>query len=148
MGRACAVAQGGWLSERQRPSRTRIPRAWEAERERSASMHATRVQNGKQCMWVSNHNERRARRQAHWPGFTAVYADGGIHGISPASDLFGCIRSAAIFYVVPVATIMETMFDLGFDAISECKSLRPWFIWGSAPCIRSSTRNSRPYNCE
>eukprot|EP00965_Chrysotila_dentata_P054752 1818334-Pleurochrysis_carterae.AAC.1 len=29
---------------------SRVPRAWGAERERSASMHAMRLQNGKLCM--------------------------------------------------------------------------------------------------
>eukprot|EP00965_Chrysotila_dentata_P115166 3807381-Pleurochrysis_carterae.AAC.1 len=42
---------------------SRVPRAWGAKRERSASMHATRVQNCKPCMSVSIANEGRARRQ-------------------------------------------------------------------------------------
>eukprot|EP00965_Chrysotila_dentata_P261939 6214415-Pleurochrysis_carterae.AAC.3 len=40
-------------------------------------------------------------------------------------DPVGCIRSAAMFYVVPVATIMETMFYMGLRATSECRSWRP-----------------------
>eukprot|EP00965_Chrysotila_dentata_P195334 6176927-Pleurochrysis_carterae.AAC.1 len=39
-------------------------------------------------------------------------------------DPIGCIRSAAILYVVPVATIMETMFNMGLRAISGCRSWR------------------------
>eukprot|EP00965_Chrysotila_dentata_P257451 6212890-Pleurochrysis_carterae.AAC.1 len=50
-------------------------------------------------------------------------------------DPIGYIRSAAMFYVVPVATIMETMFNMGLRAISGCRSWIPWFIWGSAPYI-------------
>eukprot|EP00965_Chrysotila_dentata_P202725 6181271-Pleurochrysis_carterae.AAC.2 len=41
------------------------------------------------------------------------------------NDPIGCIRSAAMFYLVPVATIMETMFYMGLRAISECRSWRP-----------------------
>eukprot|EP00965_Chrysotila_dentata_P087839 2900025-Pleurochrysis_carterae.AAC.1 len=34
-------------------------------------------------------------------------------------DPIGCILLAAMFYVVPVATIMETTFCMGLRAISE-----------------------------
>eukprot|EP00965_Chrysotila_dentata_P093407 3085704-Pleurochrysis_carterae.AAC.1 len=39
-------------------------------------------------------------------------------------DPIGCIRSAAMFYVVPVATIMKTMFNMGLRATSGCRSWR------------------------
>eukprot|EP00965_Chrysotila_dentata_P235175 6200602-Pleurochrysis_carterae.AAC.1 len=66
----------------------------------------------------------------HWWGFTAIYADEGICGIFPRPDH---IRSAAMFYVVPVVTIMEAMFCTGLCGTSRCRSWRPWFIWGSVP---------------
>eukprot|EP00965_Chrysotila_dentata_P218228 6190472-Pleurochrysis_carterae.AAC.2 len=59
---------------------------------------------------------------AHGQAFTAVYADGGMHGISSTTRTNGCIRSAAMFCVVTVATIMETMFNMGLLAISGCRS--------------------------
>eukprot|EP00965_Chrysotila_dentata_P162169 5355483-Pleurochrysis_carterae.AAC.1 len=84
---------------------------------------------------------------SHWQGLTGVYADGDIYGISPTnrSDVFD--RSAAIFDVVPVATIMETIFNMGLRDISGCRSWRPYLIWGSAPNIESRTRSSRLCNC-
>eukprot|EP00965_Chrysotila_dentata_P039410 1310226-Pleurochrysis_carterae.AAC.2 len=56
----------------------------------------------------------------HWQGFTAIYAGGGICGIFPRRhDPNECFRSAAMFYVVPVAMIRETMVYMGLRAISE-----------------------------
>eukprot|EP00965_Chrysotila_dentata_P260744 6214020-Pleurochrysis_carterae.AAC.2 len=52
----------------------------------------------------------------HGQAFTAVYAEGGIYGISPATtprpDRMHPIGSY-MFYVVPVATIVKTIFYLG-----------------------------------
>eukprot|EP00965_Chrysotila_dentata_P074661 2466542-Pleurochrysis_carterae.AAC.3 len=60
----------------------------------------------------------------HGQVFTAVYADGGIYVIPP-HDPVGCIRPAAMFYLVPVATIMETMFNMELLGISGCRNRRP-----------------------
>eukprot|EP00965_Chrysotila_dentata_P047860 1587562-Pleurochrysis_carterae.AAC.1 len=76
----------------------------------------------------------------HWQGFTAVYADGGIYGISPTTRLDVSDRQL-------------------------CFSWRPCLIWGSALyldvevgdhdlygapryIISSSTGSSRLCNCE
>eukprot|EP00965_Chrysotila_dentata_P103599 3419271-Pleurochrysis_carterae.AAC.4 len=48
-------------------------------------------------------------------GFTAIYADGGLRGISSATRL-EAIRSAAMLYVVPVATNVKTMIYMGLRA--------------------------------
>eukprot|EP00965_Chrysotila_dentata_P261368 6214230-Pleurochrysis_carterae.AAC.2 len=40
-------------------------------------------------------------------------------------DPIGCIRSAATFYVVPVATILKIMFNVGLRPIFGCRSWRP-----------------------
>eukprot|EP00965_Chrysotila_dentata_P044266 1471454-Pleurochrysis_carterae.AAC.1 len=50
LGRAFAVAREEALIGRWQPSRARCPRAWGAERERSASTHAVQIQCGKPCM--------------------------------------------------------------------------------------------------
>eukprot|EP00965_Chrysotila_dentata_P231872 6198614-Pleurochrysis_carterae.AAC.1 len=38
-------------------------------------------------------------------------------------DPIGRIRSVAMLYVVPVATVMETMSDIGLCAISGCTTM-------------------------
>eukprot|EP00965_Chrysotila_dentata_P187471 6172151-Pleurochrysis_carterae.AAC.1 len=38
-------------------------------------------------------------------------------------DPIGCIRSAAMCNVVPVATIVETVFNMWLRAISGCRTL-------------------------
>eukprot|EP00965_Chrysotila_dentata_P245239 6206432-Pleurochrysis_carterae.AAC.4 len=52
LGRAWAVAQGGDAQRAGAAIASVIPRAWRAERERSASRstHAMQLQNGKLCM--------------------------------------------------------------------------------------------------
>eukprot|EP00965_Chrysotila_dentata_P124379 4111580-Pleurochrysis_carterae.AAC.1 len=47
-------------------------------------------------------------------------------------DPIGCMRSAAMFYVMPVATMMETMLYMGLRAILRL----------------SSTEDSRLCKCE
>eukprot|EP00965_Chrysotila_dentata_P152662 5045424-Pleurochrysis_carterae.AAC.1 len=59
----------------------------------------------------------------HRQGFTAIYVMEGYVGYPPRP--IGYIRSAAMFYVVPVATIIETMFYMGLRAISGCISGKP-----------------------
>eukprot|EP00965_Chrysotila_dentata_P257128 6212776-Pleurochrysis_carterae.AAC.5 len=49
LGRACAVAQGGGAHRSAAAIASENPKAWGAERERSASTHAM-MQNGNQCM--------------------------------------------------------------------------------------------------
>eukprot|EP00965_Chrysotila_dentata_P089112 2942203-Pleurochrysis_carterae.AAC.1 len=44
----------------------------------------------------------------HGQLFTVVYTEEGIGRIIPG-DPIGCIRPAAMFYVVPVATIVKTI---------------------------------------
>eukprot|EP00965_Chrysotila_dentata_P250092 6209248-Pleurochrysis_carterae.AAC.2 len=64
----------------------------------------------------------------HWQGFTAIYAHGGW---DMPHDPIGCIRSAAMFNVVPIATTTETMIHIGLRAI-----------------LRSSIASSRLCNCK
>eukprot|EP00965_Chrysotila_dentata_P239629 6203213-Pleurochrysis_carterae.AAC.2 len=52
----------------------------------------------------------------HGKACTAIYADGDICGISPREPI-GWIRSAAMFYVVPVDTNRKTMIYMGLRAI-------------------------------
>eukprot|EP00965_Chrysotila_dentata_P025550 849688-Pleurochrysis_carterae.AAC.1 len=57
----------------------------------------------------------------HGQVFTAVYAEGGIRRISPAT------RSDAsdgqlCFYVVPVATTVKTIVYMGLRAILRCSA--------------------------
>eukprot|EP00965_Chrysotila_dentata_P042999 1427815-Pleurochrysis_carterae.AAC.2 len=54
--------------------------------------------------------------------FTAIYADRGICEISPASDQIGCIRLAAMFYVMPVAMDVETVFHIKLRAVLGCST--------------------------
>eukprot|EP00965_Chrysotila_dentata_P204350 6182278-Pleurochrysis_carterae.AAC.1 len=57
----------------------------------------------------------------HGQAFTAVYAKGGIFGTSTATKSDATDRQIKM---VPVATTMEIMFDLGLRARSECRSWR------------------------
>eukprot|EP00965_Chrysotila_dentata_P172038 5677058-Pleurochrysis_carterae.AAC.3 len=50
MGRAWAVARGGGAQRAGAAIPSGFPRAWGAERERSASTHAMRWQNGELCV--------------------------------------------------------------------------------------------------
>eukprot|EP00965_Chrysotila_dentata_P070422 2327301-Pleurochrysis_carterae.AAC.1 len=52
--RAWAVAQGRGAQQAGAAIMSAVPRAWKAERERSTSRHAMRLQNGKLCMCVSD----------------------------------------------------------------------------------------------
>eukprot|EP00965_Chrysotila_dentata_P192905 6175436-Pleurochrysis_carterae.AAC.3 len=54
----------------------------------------------------------------HWQAFTAICAEGGNAKISP-QDPIECIRSAAVFYVVPIVTDVKTMINLGLRAILD-----------------------------
>eukprot|EP00965_Chrysotila_dentata_P052159 1730702-Pleurochrysis_carterae.AAC.1 len=59
----------------------------------------------------------------HGQAFTAVYAERRIYGISPSTGLD--VSDQQLFNVAPVATIMETMFNMGLHAISGCRSWKP-----------------------
>eukprot|EP00965_Chrysotila_dentata_P210190 6185759-Pleurochrysis_carterae.AAC.1 len=50
LGRAWAVAQGRGAQQWASAIASGFPKTWGAERERSASTHATRLQNGELCM--------------------------------------------------------------------------------------------------
>eukprot|EP00965_Chrysotila_dentata_P108008 3567289-Pleurochrysis_carterae.AAC.2 len=63
LGRAWAVARGGGANWTGAAIASGFPRAWEAERERSASTDTMRLQFGKLFMWVSDCNGKCARQQ-------------------------------------------------------------------------------------
>eukprot|EP00965_Chrysotila_dentata_P030244 1006306-Pleurochrysis_carterae.AAC.1 len=58
----------------------------------------------------------------HRQGFTAIYADGGICGISPTARPDLSDQQLCFTRVVPVATTMETIIYMGLRAILECRS--------------------------
>eukprot|EP00965_Chrysotila_dentata_P258227 6213149-Pleurochrysis_carterae.AAC.1 len=58
----------------------------------------------------------------HGQAFTAVCAEEGYVGYPPLPphDPIGCIRSAATFYVVPMATNVKTMIYMLLRARTGC----------------------------
>eukprot|EP00965_Chrysotila_dentata_P083732 2763067-Pleurochrysis_carterae.AAC.1 len=59
----------------------------------------------------------------NYKAYAAIYADEGICGTSaPRPDDIGCIRSAAMFYEVPVATSVKTIANIGLRAILGCST--------------------------
>eukprot|EP00965_Chrysotila_dentata_P112506 3719054-Pleurochrysis_carterae.AAC.1 len=59
----------------------------------------------------------------HGKAFSAVYAEGGICGISPRPDRIHPLGSYV--YVVPVATIVKIMFHMRLCAISGYREWKP-----------------------
>eukprot|EP00965_Chrysotila_dentata_P031573 1053085-Pleurochrysis_carterae.AAC.1 len=57
----------------------------------------------------------------HWPGFTAIHADGGIHGISPRSDRIYPIGS----YVLRGAGCQNTGDHVSYGAPRHISEVVP-----------------------
>eukprot|EP00965_Chrysotila_dentata_P259848 6213703-Pleurochrysis_carterae.AAC.3 len=64
--------------------------------------------------------------------FSAVYAEGGTCGISPATRSDTSDRQLC-FTWCGLPQKMKTIFYMGLRAISKGGEWRPWLVWGSAP---------------
>eukprot|EP00965_Chrysotila_dentata_P170475 5627756-Pleurochrysis_carterae.AAC.1 len=58
----------------------------------------------------------------HGQAFTAVYPEGGMCGISPATRSDASDRQLCYFYVVPIAPIVKTIVYMGLRAILRCST--------------------------